>query len=221
MAWRCTSFLAGALSVLHRDLHQPLGWREAQSGRRSSEERVDPLDRLAAAAHLDERAGDAAHHAIQKRISRDRDRDPVAGAAHPDLAHVADGVATGSRAPAECPEVVPAGEPVSGGLHGGYVEGVAQAPGVLTLIGAPGKRLADAVRVEARPRRVAGIETLTDDFGAADRDVRGKAGIQGAGQLRDREVALEAEIYHLAERMHAGVGPPGRGQHRRLPGQRL
>src|SRR2546428_2331362 len=177
MAWRCTFFLAGALAVLHRDLHQPLGRREAQSGRRPTEQRVDPFHGLAPAAHLDERAGNPAHHAVEKRIGRDRDRDPVTSAAHLDLADLADGMAPGSRAPAERAEVVPAGEPVSGGLHGGDVERVAKAPGVLTLISASRKRLADAVRVEARPRGVTGIETLIDDFGAADRDVGGEAGI--------------------------------------------
>src|SRR3989475_10058523 len=144
MAWRCTFFLAGALSVLHRDLPQPRGRGEAEAGRRPTEQRVDPFHGLAPAAHLDERACNPAHHAVEKRIGRDRDRDPVTSAAHLDLADLADGMAPGSRAPAERAGGVPAGEPVSGGVHGGEAERGAERPRVLTLIGTPRKRRAGA-----------------------------------------------------------------------------
>src|SRR5205807_2084910 len=79
------------------------------------------------------------------------------------------------------------GEPVAGRLHGGDVERVVKAPGILALVGASRERLADPIGVEAGLRRVAGVEALIDDFGATDRDVRCQASIQGAGHLRDGE----------------------------------
>src|ERR1700737_1737012 len=48
--------------VLHRDLHQPVGWREAQSRRRPAEQGVDPFHRLAPPTHVHPRRGAPAPH---------------------------------------------------------------------------------------------------------------------------------------------------------------
>src|SRR5438105_2232926 len=143
---------SGISLVLHRNLHQPLRRGKAQTNCRALEQRVDPLQRPATATHVHQRAGDPAHHAVQERVRRDGDRDPVTGAAHRDLVDMPNGVAAWPRAAPERPEVMAAGQPVGGRLHSGNVERVAKPPGVLTLVGAARELLADPVRVEPRPR---------------------------------------------------------------------
>src|SRR5712671_4295338 len=106
MAWRCRSFLAVALLVLDSNLNQPLGRREPQAaGGATMEQRIDPIECPLAPAHVDERAGDAANHAIEKRVGGHRDRDPVAGRADVYRLHAAHRVTAGPRAMAEGTEI--------------------------------------------------------------------------------------------------------------------
>src|ERR1700730_14580076 len=117
--------------------------------RRAGEQRVDPIECLLPAAYVDQRAGSPSTRAEKKRRRGDRNRDPVARRADCYFMHAAHGVATGPGAAAKRREVVRAGQPVTGRLHGRDIERVLEAPRILALVGTTRERLANPVGVVA------------------------------------------------------------------------
>src|SRR5437879_3539666 len=181
------------LLVLDSNLNQPLGRREPQAvGGATMEQRIDPIECPLAPADVDERAGDAANHAIEKRVSGHRDRDPVAGRANFYRLDAAHGVTAGPRATAEGTKIMLPDQPIAGCLHRADIERVTQAPRVLALVGASRKRLANRVCVMPGAGRVARIERVIDKLGVPDGDITRESRVQRPGQLLDREVGLEA-----------------------------
>src|SRR6267378_6938571 len=208
MAWRCRSFLAVAWLVLDSNLNQPLGRRQPQAvGGATMEQRIDPIECPLAPADVDERAGDPANHAIEKRVSGHRDCDPVAGRANSYLLHAAHRVTARPRAMAEGTKIMLPDQPIAGCLHGADVERVTQAPRVLALVGAARERLANRVCVVPGAGGVARIERVINKLGVPNGDITRESRVQRPGQLLDREVALELEIDDLAEGVHPCVSP--------------
>src|SRR3989454_11028698 len=159
-------------SVLHADLPQPLGGREAQSRSRAVHELIDPHEGPPAPPDVDEGARDPANHAVKKRVGSNSDCDPVAGAVDRDVVNAADRMATRTRTATESTEIMRPLEPFAGRLHGRNIQPIAQAPCVLALISAPREGLTDPVRIESGTCRIAGVEGAVHQLGGSDRNVR-------------------------------------------------
>ncbi len=104
-----------------------------------------------------------------------------------------------------------AGEQSRGALHAIDIERLWDVPGAMTPERRRDRRVVDEVSIRSARRVPPRVERLVDLRRAANGDGLRQPGVEPAHEYLGFETRCRRERRHLAQRVHAGVGAPGKG----------
>ena len=211
------------LGVAHRDQRQAVGRRHRAAGaaRARGERLCHPPGGPGAGADPLQRADDPPHLVVQERARPEAEAVFAAGRRlallDGELVEGADRALRLAGGGAEGGEVVPPDQRRRRLAHGGGVERMADAPGEAAV--AHQRRAAgdDAEEVGALDGVEAGVKAGRHLGRRHHRHrLRPEMRVDRGGEAPGVPGALEVDMGHLPERVHAGIGPPRSEGHRRL-----